>query len=63
MPDGHVRGGLRKGWERMERKQKKQYQAPRVTATYAKERLDKAVRPHGQGAVGNYVIIDGDNID
>ncbi len=47
----------------MDRKQKKQYQAPRVKATYAKDCLDKAVRPHGQGAAGRYVIIDGDNID
>ncbi len=34
---------------------KKEYKPPRVSATYPKAQLQQAVRPHGNGAVGNYV--------
>ncbi len=42
----------------MGRKQKKQYESPRVKATYVKGQLEQLVRPHGDGVgfVGNYLI-------
>jgi len=42
----------------MERKQKKQYEAPRVRVSYPKARLEQAVRPHGQVIIGNYILPD-----
>ncbi len=38
----------------MKGKARKQYKAPRVSTTYPKAQLDKAVRPHGQ--VSNYSL-------
>jgi hypothetical protein len=34
----------------MKRREKKQYEAPRVKATHPKVRLEQAVRPHGAAA-------------
>ena len=39
----------------MERKQKKQYESPRVKVTYVKGQLEQVVRPHGTGLPGDYL--------
>jgi len=38
----------------MKRREKKQYEAPRVKATHPKARLEQAVRPHG-GPAGYFI--------
>ena len=41
----------------MKPRRKRQYKAPRVSATYPKDRLEQTVRPHGDGVfVGNYLL-------